>query len=131
MNLHIAATDRTPEVLLTENPLHFKLMGESFPEDVSVFYGPVITSINNLSLAPQGPLRVEMELTYINSSSIKAMYRIFEGIESYRKTGSVVNVVWKSDKDDDIRTIAMTGRADGLGPSPLVSQVSATKRRLC
>jgi len=102
MNLHIAATDRTPEVLLTENPLHFKLMGESFPEDVSVFYGPVITSINNLSLAPQGPLRVEMELTYINSSSIKAMYRIFEGIESYRKTGSVVNVVWKSDKDDDI-----------------------------
>jgi hypothetical protein len=77
-------------------------MGESFPEDVSVFYGPVITSINNLSLAPQGPLRVEMELTYINSSSIKAMYRIFEGIESYRKAGSVVNVVWKSDKDDDI-----------------------------
>ena len=102
MNLHIAATDRTPEVLLTENPLHFKLMGESFPEDVSVFYGPVITSINNLSLAPQGSLRVEMELSYINSSSIKAMYRIFEGIESYRKTGSVVNVVWKSDKDDDI-----------------------------
>jgi len=102
MNLHIAATDRTPEVLFTENPLHFKLAGESFPEDVSVFYGPVITSINNLSVAPQGPLRVEMELTYINSSSIKAMYRIFEGIESYRKAGSVVNVVWKSDKDDDI-----------------------------
>jgi len=102
MILHIAATDRTPEILFTENPFHFKLAGESFPEDVSVFYGPVITSINSLSVAPQGPLRVEMVLTYINSSSIKAMYRIFEGIESYRKTGSVVNVVWKSDKDDDI-----------------------------
>jgi len=102
MNLHIAATDRTPEVSLTGNPLHFKLMGESFPEDVSVFYGPVITSINNLSLEPKGPLSVVMELAYINSSSIKAMYRIFEGIDSYRKTGSEVNVVWKADKDDDI-----------------------------
>ena len=102
MNLHIAATDRTPEVSLTADPLRFKLVGESFPEDVSVFYGPVITSINNLSLAPQGLLHVEMELTYINSSSIKAMYRIFEGIENYRKTGNDVNVVWKADKDDDI-----------------------------
>jgi len=100
--MQIAATDRTPAISLTLSPLKLSISGESFPEDVSVFYGPVITSINNLSLAPQGPLRVEMELTYINSSSIKAMYRIFEGIESYRKTGSVVNVVWKSDKDDDI-----------------------------
>ena len=102
MNLHIAATDRTPEVLLTENPLHFKLMGESFPEDVSVFYGPVITSINNLSLAPQGSLRVEMELSYINSSSIKAMYRIFEGLDAYRKAGNEVQVNWRAEEDDDI-----------------------------
>jgi hypothetical protein len=102
MNLHIAGTERTPEVYLSENPLCFSMKGESFPEDVSFFYGPVITNINGLSLKPLGPLRVEIELTYINSSSIKAMYRIFEGIESYRKIGCEVSIVWKADKDDDI-----------------------------
>jgi hypothetical protein len=100
--MHIAATDRTPAIDLTLTPLKLVMTGESFPEDVSAFYGEVITSINQLVTNVQGKLEVEMAFVYINSSSIKAMYRIFEGIDAYRQAGNEVQVVWKAEEDDDI-----------------------------
>jgi len=102
MNLHIAATDRTPEISLTYQPLKLLIQGESFPEDVSAFYGQVINAINSLQTQAKGELQVEMTMIYINSSSIKAMYRIFEGLDAYRKAGNQVEVVWKAEEDDDI-----------------------------
>jgi hypothetical protein len=50
----------------------------------------------------KGKLDVEMALVYINSSSIKAMYRIFEGLDAYRQAGNDVQVNWKAEDDDDI-----------------------------
>jgi hypothetical protein len=100
--MNIAATERTPAISLTHNPLKLVMKGESFPEDVSAFYGEVITSINQLVTNVQGKLEVEMAFVYINSSSIKAMYRMFEGIDAYRQAGNEVQVVWKAEEDDDI-----------------------------
>ena len=80
--MHIAATDRTPAISLTHEPLKLSILGESFPEDVSAFYGEVISAINQLATTTKGKLEVEMAMVYINSSSIKAMYRIFEGIDA-------------------------------------------------
>ncbi len=102
MLLDIAATERTPSIELNKQPLRLTIKGESFPEDVSAFYGQVINSISNLSGLGSGPLSVELSMVYINSSSIKAFYRIFEGIEAYRKLGNEVQVVWKAEEDDDI-----------------------------
>ena len=100
--MRIEATDRTPAISLTQSPLKLVMAGESFPEDVSAFYGEVITSINQLSTSVKGKLEVEMAFVYINSSSIKAMYRIFEGIDAYRQAGNEVRVVWRAEEDDDI-----------------------------
>ena len=100
--MHIAATDRTPAILLTHEPLKLSVLGESFPEDVSAFYGEVISAINQLATTTKGKLEVEMAMVYINSSSIKAMYRIFEGIDAYRQAGNEVQVTWKAEADDDI-----------------------------
>ena len=100
--MQIAATDRTPSISLTQDPLKLSISGESFPEDVSAFYGEVITAINQLASTSKGKLDVEMAMVYINSSSIKAMYRIFEGIEAYRQAGNEVQVTWKAEADDDI-----------------------------
>ena len=100
--MQIAATDRTPSISLTQDPLKLSISGESFPEDVSAFYGEVITAVNQLASTSKGKLDVEMAMVYINSSSIKAMYRIFEGIEAYRQAGNEVQVKWKAEADDDI-----------------------------
>ena len=102
MLLQIAPTDRTPAIDIQANPLKLTIKGESFPEDVAAFYGQVINTVNALTTTASGPLNVEMAMVYINSSSIKAFYRIFEGIEAYRKAGHEVHVAWKADEDDDI-----------------------------
>ena len=100
--MHIVATDRTPAISLTHEPLKLSILGESFPEDVSAFYGEVISAINQLATTTKGKLEVEMAMIYINSSSIKAMYRIFEGLDAYRLAGNEVQVIWKAEADDDI-----------------------------
>jgi hypothetical protein len=100
--MQITATDRTPAISLTQDPLKLSISGESFPEDVSAFYGDIISAINQLASTAKGKLDVEMAMVYINSSSIKAMYRIFEGLDAYRQAGNEVQVTWKAEADDDI-----------------------------
>jgi hypothetical protein len=102
MLLNIAATDRTPEIILSSQPAKLSIKGESYPEDVSAFYGQVIQAVNTLVETPAGPFDVEIQLIYINSSSIKAIFRIFEGFDEYRKKGQNVSIQWFADEDDDI-----------------------------
>lgn len=102
MLLNIAATDRTPEIILTQEPVKLSIKGESYPEDVSAFYGQVIQAVNNLVESPLGDLEAEVQLIYINSSSIKALFRIFEGLDDYRKKDKAVRIHWLADEDDDI-----------------------------
>lgn len=101
-DLHIAATDRTPEIRLSIDEGLFAMKGESFPEDVSAFYGQVIVAIDQLPAKLAKPLAVDIAMVYINSSSIKAMFRIFEGLEAVRKAGQGVNIRWNFQDDDDI-----------------------------
>jgi len=101
-DLHIAATDRTPEIQLSASEGVFSMRGESFPEDVAAFYGQVIMAIDAMASSIQGPLKVDVAMVYINSSSIKAMFRIFEGLENVRKHGHPLSITWHFQDDDDI-----------------------------
>ena len=101
-DLHIAATDRTPEIQLSASAGVFSMRGESFPEDVAAFYGQVIMAIDAMASSIQGPLKVDVAMVYINSSSIKAMFRIFEGLENVRKNGHPLTITWHFQDDDDI-----------------------------
>lgn len=100
--LKIEATERTPDVVLSGPPWQLRLTGESYPEDVSAFYGQVILAMDELLQQPAQPLQVELGLVYINSSSIKALYRIFEGLDGCRQKGWTVQVAWRYTDDDDI-----------------------------
>ncbi len=101
-DLHITATDRTPEIRLSVAEGIFHMKGESFPEDVAAFYGQVIVAIDQLPAAINKALEVDVAMVYINSSSIKAMFRIFGGLEAVRKAGHGVNISWNFQDDDDI-----------------------------
>ncbi len=101
-DLHITATDRTPEIRLSANEGIFHMKGESFPEDVAAFYGQVIVAIDQLPSSISKALEVDIAMVYINSSSIKAMFRIFEGLEAVRKAGNGVSISWNYQDDDDI-----------------------------
>ena len=60
--MHITATDRTPEIRLSLAEGIFSMKGESFPEDVSAFYGQVIVAIDQLPVAMTKPLAVDIAM---------------------------------------------------------------------
>ena len=100
--LNITATERTPEIQLSAANGVFSMKGESFPEDVSAFYGQVIVAVDQLASALSKPLTVDVAMVYINSSSMKALYRIFDILDNGRDLGKTVSIRWCYLVDDDV-----------------------------
>jgi hypothetical protein len=123
-DLNIAATDRTPEIQLSVEQGIFSMRGESFPEDVAAFYGQVILAIDSLSSSMPRPLAVNVAMVYINSSSIKAMFRIFEGLENIRKNGQSISITWHFQDDDDIMQELGEDFKDRFPDLPITVQAS-------
>ena len=123
-DLNIAATDRTPEIQLSAEQGVFSMRGESFPEDVAAFYGQVILAIDSLASSIHGPLTVNVAMVYINSSSIKAMFRIFEGLENVRKNGHALTITWHFQDDDDIMQELGEDFKDRFPDLPITVQAS-------
>ena len=100
--IDIAATTRTPAVTFDFTQHHLKIKGESYPEDVTEFYGPVFTALDNyLSKLGKGSCRFDFELIYLNSSSAKAIMMLMDKLEAAAKKGAEVAVYWYYDKEDD------------------------------
>jgi hypothetical protein len=123
-DLTIAATERTPEIRLSAEQGIFSMRGESFPEDVAAFYGQVIMAIDSLDTTLKAPLTVDVAMVYINSSSIKAMFRIFEGLENLRKHDHPLNITWHFQDDDDIMQELGEDFKDRFPDLPITVQAS-------
>ena len=79
-DLQLSATERTPEIKFSISEKTLIISGESYPEDVSSFYGELVQICESLSSSDIDSLDVTVSLIYMNSSSVKAFYRIFEGL---------------------------------------------------
>ncbi len=100
--IHIAATDRSPEVRFDFMANHFSLKGESYPEDVTEFYGPVIGRLEqHLERLEDGALIFDFELIYFNSSSAKVLMGLFDLLDDVAGRGCRVSVNWRFEADDD------------------------------
>jgi SiaC family regulatory phosphoprotein len=61
-NLEIPATARTPAVLFDFGQHQLKIKGESYPEDVTEFYGPVFSALDTyLANLGEGQCRFDFE----------------------------------------------------------------------
>jgi hypothetical protein len=101
-NLVIAATDRSPQVDFDFDRHHLRLNGESYPEDVTAFYGPIFEALDDyLAGLGQGSCRFDFELIYFNSSSAKAIMTLLEKLDRAAEKGASVTVNWYYDEEDD------------------------------
>lgn len=100
--LTIPATGRTPGVTFDFAAGHLRLTGESYPDDVAGFFGPVFEALRSfLALSGRQPIRVDMELLYFNSSSAKALMNIFQMLETVARDGRPVTLTWCVEENDD------------------------------
>ncbi len=102
-NLQIPATARTPAVSFDFAGDHLKLVGESYPEDVTEFYRPVLSALDAyLAELGGGNCRFDFELIYLNSSSAKIIMTVMDKLEAAASNGAAIHIFWYYDGDDDI-----------------------------
>lgn len=101
-DIKIEATERTPEIDFQFTANRFAIRGESYPEDVATFFGPVINKLNShLATVTSGTVEFDFELIYFNSSSAKVLMDLFDSLESLAAGGVAVAVNWHYDAEDD------------------------------
>ncbi|MCW2236564.1 DUF1987 domain-containing protein [Azospirillum canadense] len=100
--LKIPATGRTPEVDFDFAAGILRLSGESYPDDVATFFGPVFAALRSFLEKPgDHPVRFDMELLYFNSSSAKALMNIFQMLETAARDGRSIAVTWCYEENDE------------------------------
>lgn len=100
-NIVIAASERAPQVEFDFAQGSFKLKGESYPEDVAAFYGPLVAALDGWLKETTGrDIRFDIELVYFNSSSAKALMNILMLLEK-AAGANAITVNWFYNADDD------------------------------
>ncbi|CAK0767618.1 SiaC family regulatory phosphoprotein domain-containing protein [uncultured Gammaproteobacteria bacterium] len=95
-------TERTPEIVFDFGRGIFSIRGESYPEDVATFYGPVMSSLKEfLSGNRTRSLTLEIELIYFNSSSAKVLMNLFLLLENAAGAENQITVNWYYQGDDE------------------------------
>lgn len=97
-DLHITATGSTPEIIANHAAGLVRMVGDAYPENAFELFRPVIEWIGQyLTQKPMRALAVELELVYLNTSSIRAMMDIFDSLEDAHERGVQVGVDWYFD----------------------------------
>ena len=99
--LIIPDTRNTPNVWFEPATGRFEVEGVSIPENASDFYMPVIEWMTRyLTELPDGSV-FHFHLSYINSTSLKAIYQMLKRIDEAGKLGARINVRWYAEDEDE------------------------------
>lgn len=100
--LTIEKTERSPEIYFDFDNNQYAIRGESYPEDVNEFYGPVMEKLEaHLNQLDGASVEFTFELIYFNSSSAKILMGLFELLDETAENGNRVHVTWTYEEDDD------------------------------
>jgi SiaC family regulatory phosphoprotein len=97
----IAGTEDTPSVTLDTGSQIFEISGRSLPEDVAVFYNPVLDWLDKYSANPLTKTVFNFKLTYFNTASSKMILDVMMKLESLHEGGKEVLVKWHYPHDDE------------------------------
>jgi hypothetical protein len=101
-NIQIEATERSPEIDFNFAENNFVMRGESYPEDVSEFYGEIIKQFNEyLTELESAEITFTFELIYFNSSTAKVLMGLFDQLDEIAEQGNKVIINWCFEADDD------------------------------
>lgn len=101
-NIVVEATDRSPAIDFNFSDNVYVIKGESYPEDVTAFYGDMINSLEgHLSSLDGGNVQFDFELIYFNSSTAKVLMGLFDMLDEIAEGDLSVVINWHFDEEDD------------------------------
>ena len=104
-----STTEDTPEISLNHKTGEFEFEGCSMPENVTLFYEPVLDWLGEYIKSPNKTTQFSFKLRVISSSSTKIFYDIIRFIKKLAEMpGVCVKVLWYYNiYDDEIREQGM------------------------
>lgn len=99
--LILNSTEDTPKIILDYQNNIYEISGRSLPEDVIVFYQPVMEWIEKYADAPNENMNFDVKLEYFNTASSKIILDILMKLEEIKENGANITVKWHYDKRDE------------------------------
>ncbi|CAK0750553.1 SiaC domain-containing protein [Azospirillaceae bacterium] len=99
--IKLEPTKRTPGIDFNFAAGTFSIYGESYPEDVNKFFGPLISKLEeHFESLSGGEIAFTFNLIYFNSTTAKILMSLFETLENTASAGNAVTVSWCYDAGD-------------------------------
>jgi hypothetical protein len=101
-NLIIEKTYSTPYINFSSDTGKLMISGESFPENASRFYTPILQWIREyISETDSQETEMVIEVSYFNSSTSKVFLNIFGILEEAVEEGKDITVNWRCSKENE------------------------------
>ncbi|WP_430814224.1 DUF1987 domain-containing protein [Carboxylicivirga sp. RSCT41] len=99
--INIAGTDDTPNVILDKDNAKFEISGRSLPEDVNMFYEPILEWIDGYAEAPADKTEFHFKLEYFNTASSKVILDILLKFEEIVENDHDVVIKWHYHEEEE------------------------------
>lgn len=103
-NFVIAGEDRpifTPEIILDASTGQCSIKGESYLEEPFQLYDSILDWMTHFLSSEGQTAELTLELTYINSTSSRAILDLFRGLSALKKEGKSIKANWRYPKGED------------------------------
>ena len=101
-NVNLEKTEHTPAIVLDATAGTISITGDSYPEDSFEFYKKIIVWLKEYFQQPKDTTIINIDLPYMNSSSLKVYFDIFDIFEKSALKGNSIKVNWIYLEDNDI-----------------------------
>lgn len=116
-DLNIPGSQSTPAIQSDWQTGLLAMQGDSYPENSYELFDQVIGWVEHFLDQESQPLTLELELVYLNTSSVKAMMDIFDLLEEAHLGGREIGVTWRYDaRNERIAELAEEFREDCTFP---------------
>ncbi len=99
--IKIQGTEDTPKIILDAENDIMEISGRSLPEDVAVFYEPVLNWLKEYGENPNERTIFHFRLTYFNTASSKLLLDILMILEELKEKGNDVLIKWHYPEEDE------------------------------
>lgn len=96
-DLILEATQSSPAVSCSRSDGLIRMKGESYPENSFDLYRGILAWLESYLQESEQPLRLELELNDLNTSSVRAMIEVFDQLQAAAEGGREVVVNWYDD----------------------------------
>lgn len=100
-SLLIEATTATPRVAFDWEAGQMSVRGESYPENSFAFFQPVLEAVQRFLAETDRPFRLDIALTYLNTSSVKCVMDLLDALDDEHRKGRGVEVNWYCDPENE------------------------------